>query len=139
MPKITGGKAHAARLKFLTSPEAMASVGRALFAGGEMIQVEAQISITRGAVSGKNHVPSAPGSPPNADTHRLSDNIETVQISADRVEVSSNAPYAAAQEFGNSKLPARPYMAPAAAAKRKDVTDLVRRAVAHVAKGGTIR
>lgn len=139
MVKITGGKAHAARLKFITSPEAMASVGRALFAGGEAIQVEAQISITRGAVSGKAHVPSAPGTPPNNDTGILANNIETLQISVDRVEVSSNAPYAAAQEFGNSKLPARPYMAPAAAAKRDEVTDLVRRAVAHVSKGGAIR
>jgi hypothetical protein len=139
MPKITGGKAHAARLKFMTSPEAMASVGRALFAGGEMIQVEAQISITRGAVSGKAHVPSAPGSPPNNDTGVLANNIETVQVAVGLVEVSSNAPYAAAQEFGNSKLPARPYMAPAAAAKRKEVAALVKRAVAHVAKGGTIR
>lgn len=139
MPKITGGKAHAARLKFMTSPEAMASVGRALFAGGEAIQVEAQISLTRGAVSGKAHVPSAPGTPPNQDTGVLGNNIETVQVAIDQVEVSSNAPYAAAQEFGNSRLPARPYMAPAAAAKRKEVTELVRRAVAHVAKGGTIR
>lgn len=123
----------------MTSPEAKASVGRALFAGGEAIQIEAQISITRGAVSGKAHVPSAPGSPPNNDTGVLANNIETVQISVDHVEVSSNAPYAAAQEFGNSRLPARPYMAPAAAAKRKEITDLVRRAVAHVANGGKIR
>ena len=138
VPKITGGKAHAARLKFMTSPEAKRQVGAALFVGGQQIQVAAQISITEGAVSGKGHVPSAPGAPPNNDTAVLANNIETTQIEIDHVEVSSNAPYAAAQEFGNSRLPARPYMAPAAAAERKNVTELVRRAVAHVAKGGKV-
>jgi phage gpG-like protein len=113
-------------------------IGAALFAGGERIAVAAQISITEGAVSGKAHVPSAPGSPPNNDSGILAGNIETVQVDIGHVEVSSNAPYAAAQEFGNSRLPARPYMAPAAAAERKNVTELVRRAIDHVNKGGKL-
>jgi hypothetical protein len=126
-------------LKRLTSPEAIGSVGKALFAAGERIQVSAQISITEGSVSGKGHVPSAPGSPPNNDTGRLANNIETIQESPRKVVVSSNAPYAAAQEFGNSRLPARPYMKPAVERERKAVTQLVREAVHHVVtKGGTI-
>lgn len=139
MPKITGGKAHAARLKFLVSPEAKQAVGAALFAGGQRVEVFAARSITEGSVSGKAHVPSSPGTPPNNDTGVLARNIETVQVDVTRVEVSSNAPYAAAQEFGNSKLPARPYMAPAAAAERDNVTKLVRDAVARIAMGGRIR
>lgn len=138
MPKITGGKAHAARLKFMVSAEAQRQVGAALFVGGQMIESYAARSITEGSVSGKAHVPSAPGSPPNNDTGVLARNIETVQIEVDHVEVSSNAPYAADQEFGNSKLPARPYMAPAAAAEKKAAIELVRRAVAHIAKGGKV-
>lgn len=140
MPKITGGKAHAARLKRITSPEAITSVGRALFAAGERIQVAAQISITEGSVSGKAHVPSAPGSPPNNDTGRLAGNIETTQSDDPlKVLVSSNAPYAAAQEFGNSRLPERPYMRPAVAKERKAVTEIIRRAVEHViTRGGSI-
>lgn len=138
MPKITGSKAHAARLKFMVSAEAQRQVGAALFAGGQLIESYAARSITEGSVSGKAHVPSAPGSPPNNDTGVLARNIETVQVEVDHVEVSSNAPYAAAQEFGNSKLPARPYMAPAAAAEKKAVIGLVRRAVAHIAKGGKV-
>lgn len=105
------------------------NVGRALFAGGNMIQTEAQLSITRGAVSGKGHVPSRPGEPPNQDTGVLANNIETVQVGPLKVEVSSNAPYAAALEFGTSKMAERPYMRPAVAAKRDEVTELVRRAV----------
>lgn len=140
MPKIGGSKAHAARLKRLTGPDAIRSVGKALFAAGERIQVSAQISITEGSVSGKGHVPSAPGTPPNNDTGRLANNIETTQAEPLKVIVSSNAPYAAAQEFGNSKLPERPYMRPAVARERKAVSELVKRAVHHVVtKGGSIR
>lgn len=139
MPKITGGGSHAARLKRLTSPQGIAGIGKALFVAGEQIQVAAQVSITAGAVSGKGHVPSAPGTPPNNDTGVLANNIETIQAGPLLVQVSSNAPYAAAQEFGNSKLPERPYMRPAAAKERQAATQLVRDAINHIAKGGTVR
>ena len=164
---MIGAKAHIARLKKLSGPAMTREVGKALFNGGERIQVEAQTSITAGAVSGKKHKPSAPGDPPNNDTGVLANNIETVQIAPLVVEVSSNAPYAAAQEFGSerkagrtarpfapsrkagpridkfgpvlvefgdSKTEARPYMAPARDAKIKEVTQLVRHAVARVVK-----
>lgn len=134
MVKITGAKAHAARLRGMTGAGMVRDVGKALFAGGEAIQVEAQLSITRGAVSGKQHVPSAPGSAPNNDTGVLAGNIETVQAAPLRVEVTSNAPYAAALEFGTSKMAERPYMRPATAAKRKEVTALVREAVSRATR-----
>lgn len=131
MARVTGTKAHAARLRKLSGPEMIRRVGTALFAGGQLIEVEAQISITNGAVSGKNHVPSSPGEPPNQDLGVLANNIETVQTAPLRAEVSSNAPYAAALEFGTSKMAERPYMRPATAKKRKEVTVLVRRAVSE--------
>lgn len=131
---MVGAKAHAARLKKLTGQAMIREVGKALFAAGEMIQGEAQISITAGAVLGKNHKPSAPGKPPNNDTGVLAGNIETNQIAPLVVEVSSNAPYAAPLEFGTSKMAARPYMAPARDAKRKEVTALVQRAVNRAVK-----
>lgn len=132
MARVTGAKAHAARLRGMTGENMVRRVGAALFAGGQAIQVEAQISITNGAVSGKGHVPSAPGQPPNQDTGVLSNNIETVLVAPMRVEVSSNAPYAAALEYGTSKMAERPYMRPAVAKKRKEVVELVRRAVRSV-------
>lgn len=131
---LIGGKAHIARLKKLSGETMVREVGKALYAGGEMIQVEAQISITAGAVSGKKHVPSAPGKPPNNDTGILAGNIETTQTAPLVVEVSSNAPYAAPLEFGTSKMAARPYMEPAKNAKRKAVTQLVRKAVDSVVR-----
>ena len=135
MVRIKGTKEHSRRLRRMRGKGAERFIGQALFVAGETIQVDAQVSMTTGAVSGKAHVPSAPGSPPAADTHRLADNIETVQPSPLRVEVSSNAPYSAAQEFGTSKLPERPFMRPAVAKNREKVTKLIADAINHVSRG----
>lgn len=134
MPKITGDKQVTMRLQTI-GPKAVALVGQALFAGGEEIRAEASHMITEGAVSGKNHVPSLPGEPPNEDTGVLRTNIETTQPAPLRVEVSSNAPYAVALEVGTSKMAARPYMAPATERKRKEVVALVGHAVSRATKG----
>lgn len=134
MVKITGEAKVRRRLRGLISAAAERRVGAALFAGGHLIQTEAQLSITRGAVSGKGHVPSAPGEPPNQDSGVLANNIETAQTGPLKVEVSSNAPYAAVQEFGSSKQAERPYMRPAAAAKRKEVARLVAKALGQGAR-----
>lgn len=131
MVKVLGVKEQTARLRNLTGEKMVRNVGRALFAGGQKIQVEAQISITTGAVSGERHVPSRPPEPPNNDTGFLANNIETNQVAPLKVEVSSNAPYSAHLEFGTSKMASRPFMARAVALKRKEVTDLIRKAVNH--------
>jgi len=130
---------HSRRLKRIIGTGMEREIGKALFAAGDLIKVDAQLSITEGAVSGKGHVPSNPGEPPNADTHLLSDNIEVTQPAALRVEVSSNAPYSSELEFGTSKIAARPFMGPAAARKRREAVELVRNHVAAVvrrSKGG---
>ena len=134
MPRITGDKQVTMRLQTI-GPKAVALVGQALYAGGEEIRAEAAHLITEGAVSGKNHVPSLPGEPPNEDTGVLRTNIETTQPAPLRVEVSSNAPYAVALEVGTSKMAARPYMAPATERKRKEVVALVGQAVSRATKG----
>lgn len=131
--RIRGGKAHLARLRKLEK-DTTRFVGLALFAGGESIQIEAQLSITQGAVSGKNHVPSKPGEPPNQNTGRLGDNIETVQKGTLLVEVSSNAPYSIPLEFGTSKMAARPFMRPARDKKRAEVVALVERALSQAVR-----
>jgi HK97 gp10 family phage protein len=129
MPKISGRDAASKRLRALSGKEKVELVGRALFVGGEMIDAEASRLITEGAVSGKNHVPSKPGEPPNEDTGLLRSRIEVNQVAPLRVQVSSNAPYAVELEFGTSKMAERPYMRPATKRKRKEVVALVRRAV----------
>jgi hypothetical protein len=132
MGRLIGRKAHVARLKRLTGAGMEREVGKALFAAGNRIQVAAQISITEGAVSGKEHVPSRPGEAPNQDTGVLGNNIETVQIEPLLVEVSSNAPYSAALELGTSRMEARPFMAPARDRERRNAEQLVAQAVKRV-------
>lgn len=99
-----------------------------MYAAGELLAVEAQISITEGAVSGKNHVPSAPGRAPNADTHHLANNIEVIQVEPLKVLVTSRAKYSAALEFGTSKMAARPFMQPAATKTRPEINRRIGRA-----------
>ena len=100
---LKGARAHIRRLNALASAAAERDIGKALFAGGELIQTHAQRSITAGAVSGKGHVPSKPGEPPNNDTGVLANNIETTQPETLRVRVTSSAPYSAALEGGSSR------------------------------------
>jgi len=133
MPRISGDRAVTMRLTNI-GMETVKNVGAALFAGGEEIRAEASHLITENSVSGKNHVPSLPGQPPNEDTGTLRTNIETTQTAPLRVEVSSNAPYAVALEAGTSKMAARPYMGAATANKKAEVIAKVRAAVSDAIK-----
>lgn len=137
MAKITGAKAHSDRLKRMTSPEAREGIYKALFAGGQRIEIAAELSITSGSVSGANHVPSLPGEPPNRDTGQLDGDIETTgNRTQQKVWVTSNAPYSRALEEGTSKMAARPFMGPAARKERGAVTELVRKAVSRAIRKG---
>lgn len=141
MARITGDRAHRARLLRMRGPRMVASVGAALFAGGHLIQTTAQIKITNGAVSGAGHVPSLPGQPPNADTHTLANGIETNQVAPLKVEVEAiartkNGYNYALIERGNSRVDARPYLGPSVHEKRREVTQLVHRAVEAAIRGG---
>lgn len=138
MVKITGAAAHSARLRHMTSPAAKRQITQALYAGGQIIEIEAERSITEGSVSGKNHVASLPGEPPNADTRLLDTSIETTveDPEALKATVTSNAPYGADLELGNSKMEARPYMRPATQKKRGEATDLVHKVVARIVREG---
>lgn len=134
MARITGDEAHRRRLRNIRGAAMIRQVGQAVFASAQDLAVDASLSITRGSVSGKNHVPSAPGEPPNADTQVLSRNIEATSTGPLTAEASSNAPYAAAQELGSQKLglPERPYMRPAAERERPRATRRIVDAVNRV-------
>jgi len=137
MAKFTGAKAHSARLARMAGSEMNDEVFKALYAAGNRIEVAAELSITAGSVSGKGHVPSQPGEPPNADTRLLDTSIETTgDRAAMKVKVTSNAPYSAALEMGTSKMAARPFMGPAARKERSAATELVRKAVSRVSRKG---
>jgi HK97 gp10 family phage protein len=135
VPKVTGSHRVQAKLDGLAGKKALEGVGQALYWGAQQIQAEAQHLITEGSVSGKNHVPSLPGEPPNNDTGVLKSGIEAVQTAPLRAEASSNAKYAVPLEAGTSKMAARPYMGPATRNKRKAIVEKVVEAVNRATQG----
>ena len=134
MARIRGDKAHAARLRRLTSPAAVKEISQALFIAGSQIEADWATSITNGAISGKGHIASLPGEPPNADTHVYDRSIQTVLTAPLHVQVYSDDPKAKMLEFGTSKMAARPAAAPAAAKNHGHATETVRDAVNRVVR-----
>lgn len=110
---VTGTQIHRARLARMRR-WAQDDVKKQLAAAGEIVRADAAKSIREGAVSGPGHVPSAPGQPPNADTHRLDLSIDVVLDPGGKsVRVVARAPYSAYLEFGSSRMAERPFMRPA--------------------------
>lgn len=134
MVKITGVARVKRKFAKLRGAEIVREVGKALFAAGNMIQVDAQHSITEGSISGRGHIPSKPGEPPNADTHALDRQIETEMVGPLKARVVSADPKSKYLERGTSKMAARPFMWPAAERNRKNVTAMVAQAVSRVTK-----
>jgi HK97 gp10 family phage protein len=135
MPKVTGKVQVQAKLDSIAGRKAVEEVGLALEWGANEIKARAQFLITEGSVSGKFHVPSLPGEPPNNDWGILKSNIEAVRTAPLRAEVSSNAKYAVALEGGTSKMAARPYMGPATRDKKKEIVARVREGIDRAIKG----
>jgi len=78
--KVSGLQKHFDRL----DPRQIQKAAKAgLWAGANEVKVEAQLSITRGSVSGTNHKPSKAGTAPNNDTGVLKNNIETEGMNDD--------------------------------------------------------
>ncbi|MCD4509723.1 hypothetical protein LQT97_00600 [Brucella pseudogrignonensis] len=129
MATVKGMDRHIKRLKNMQ--KSAKQITGALYAAGQDIEIDAEHSITQGAVSGKGHVPSLPGQPPNADTHTLDTNIETTveAFNPPTVHITSHAPYSAALEYGTSKMEERPFMRPATEKNRKKVSGKVADAV----------
>lgn len=134
LPGMRGVEAHRKRLRKLRGPAMVRAVTAEVFGAAKDIANDAALSITRGATSGKNHEASAPGEPPNADTHVLDRSVDAAVTGPLKAEASADAPYAAAQEFGSEKLglPERPFMRPAAERGRPGATARVVNAVNRV-------
>lgn len=111
----------------------------AVYAIAAQVEVDAATSITSGAVSGKGHVPSKPGEPPNADTHQLDRSIHVKTVTPLNALVVADAPHAASMELGTSKVAERPYMRPAAQRNKARGQRQMRASVAHVITGGKFR
>lgn len=130
-------KSHQDRLRRMARDTAQ-EVVRKLYVAGQKIELDAELSITAGSVSGIGHIPSAPGQPPNRDTGLLDGSIDTEIRSQmpPSVAVTSRAPYAAHLEYGTSRMAPRPYMRPAVERNRDDVTRAVGDAVNIIIRRG---
>lgn len=120
--------------------KAEAETARAVRATAQAIRNDAIISIkshlsagnvyTRGTVK---HVASKPGSPPNQDRGTLTRNIRVTMNDDLTADVSSNAPYSAALEFGTSNMAARPFMTPAVEGQRAKHKERLQKAIMRAA------
>lgn len=115
MAIITGARNFINRLARMRGSKKNSQIVAALYSIGQRIELDAEISITAGSVSGAGHEPSLPGQPPNADTRHLDTNIETLIIARypPTVTVESHAEYSAALEYGTEHMEERPFMRPA--------------------------
>lgn len=116
---LQGASRHSRRLAALAKNAD--KISQALFVAADAIKVTARHSITAGSISGKGHVASLPGEPPNRDTGHLDTNIESFRTGPLSAAVKSQAEYAAALEYGTSKMAARPYMRPAVKANEAKI------------------
>lgn len=136
--KIKGADIHLKRLKGMSGPRVEREVSKLVYTLADMHVTEAALSITAGAVSGKNHIPSLPGEPPNADTGKLDRSGHVEQTGPLRASSVFDAPYAVALEFGTSRMAERPFARPAAKKVRKQAGALAEAAVQRIIKGGTL-
>lgn len=121
-----GKDRHARRLRRLRE-EAIKAAGRVVYVGSDMVRAEAFRSVSAGSVSGKGHIPSRPGEPPNRDTGVLQAHFTNRLTGPLSAEFRSDAPYALGLEIGTSKVAARPYVRPA----RDKMEPIIRRLFAQ--------
>lgn len=117
--------AHAATLAKLHPDLLILALGSALEDGATKIAEDAAFSIRDGAISGPGHIPSAPGQPPNADTHELDQSIHVGELieMPDRIQtaVIADSEHALYMELGTSTIAERPFMRPAVERNRRGI------------------
>ena len=108
---------HGPRLLRIAPTIVTPALGEELLFGAQTIVEDAQFSIKDGAVSGSKHVPSAPYSPPNADTHALDESIHVGELIetplAVQTSVVADSDHALYMEKGTSHVIERPFLSPA--------------------------
>jgi len=120
--------------------KAEAETARAVRATAQAIRNDAITSVKSHLSAGKvytrgtvKHVASKPGSPPNQDRGTLTRNIRVTMNDDLTADISSNAPYSAALEFGTSNIDARPFMTPAVEGQRVKHKERLQKAIMRAA------
>lgn len=132
---MKGREKHKQRLKKMSGPDLIKAAGRVLYEGADLIRSEAFVSISRASGSMGRHIPSKPGDPPHRDTGHLQGEIKFELVNQLEAQVTSEAEYAAALEFGTSRMAARPYMRPARDKKAPEIQRLFETEIDKLVKG----
>lgn len=120
-------------LDSFAGPRLKREISAALYVGADDVRARYRRKITEGSISGKQHVPSAPGEPPNNDTGNLISTAETALVDWNHAEVRVSAPYAVPLEMGTSRMAARPALGPATLESRAALTKRLNRAIQQAA------
>ena len=114
---------HAPRLAKIDPTRIIPALGHELTEVAQVIATDAATSIIDGGISGSAHVPSAPGQPPNADTHDLDQSLHVGALievtSRIKTSVIADSDHALYQELGTTKMEERPFLRPAVERQRK--------------------
>jgi hypothetical protein len=121
-------------LDSFAGPQLRRDVSKALYAGADDVRARYRRLITSGAVGGANHVPSAPGEPPNNDTGFLISTAEVRMPAWNHAQVAVTAPYAVPLEVGTSRIEPRPALGPATRAGEADTTKRLTLAIQQAAR-----
>ena len=135
--RFRGADKHLRRLKGM-GPRAEREASKLAYTLADMHVAEASHLITQGAVSGANHVPSAPGEPPNEDTGDLRRSGHVEKAGPFKAKSVFDAPHAVPLEVGTINMAERPFAGPAANTVRREAEALAKAAAKRITKGGTI-
>ncbi len=111
-------------------------VGAAVRHAAELVEDRAKGLILEGSVTGKDHVASRPGEPPNNNYGDLVRGISSAQTGPASAVVTSQSQAALYLEVGSSRMAPRPYMGPAALIEREPIAKVIAKAVSRAAAKG---
>ncbi len=107
----------------------LAAVGEECLHGAETVAEDAAFSIRDGSISGPGHIASAPGEPPNADTHELDASIRPIPLVETPVSVQTgviaDSEHALYMERGTSRILPRPFLEPAVERHRVEIIEAI--------------
>jgi hypothetical protein len=135
--KFRGRDKHLKRLKAM-GPRVEREASKLTYTLADMHVKEAQNLITTGSVSGKNHVPSRPGEPPNNEWGDLANSGHVEKLGPFKANSVFDAPHAVPLEWGTSNMAERPFARPAARTIRREAETLAKAAAKRISKGGTL-
>lgn len=126
-------KSHADRLRRMRNTKVIL---QELYLAGQELELAMEKGITAGSISGAGHIPGPPGGYPNADTRDLDSKIDTriAGQTPPTVKVVAYSDHAVFQQFGTSRMAARPFATLAVAETRDDFQARMRRAAAKLSK-----